>query len=252
MRIVGTNLKLASQRQATVHHEPIDNLRTWVAKQAKQTAVKPAATDSATISDAGQQQLLANPDAQQKQVRQILQTMFGISNVTSMSLKIDVSHEQASLASSHEQLQQSATGLAYDYQDSSLQAEHTGLSASGTITLDDGRSFNLDLHYDRTQIVTSSHSVSVRAGDAVTQSPGNTPADASTASAPPDLQHVLDQLVPKNAVPSWLAAFRSGAISTGSINAAFGAQSLAYQLLALRHQAATQQNATPSQVDLVA
>lgn len=166
---------------------------TPVAKAASPVApAAPANTaqsgDSATWSRAGQA-LLDRPEAQQKKVLSLLDTMFGITNVASMALDIDVSHAHQSHTASREVQQGSDHGLTYSYQDFAQEAETTALHASGTITLDDGRSFALDLDYQHSLTVTQSRSFDLTI---------ERPSGATAEAWPPDLRgtgkKLLDQL----------------------------------------------------------
>ena len=154
----------------------------------KPAAGTTARADSATLS-ADSQALLDQPEAQQKKVLSLLDSLFGITNVASMALNIDVSHAHASQASSQEQQSNTDHGLTYQYQDFAQEADTTALNASGTITLADGRTFNLDLQYQRSVTVTTSRSVNL-AVDAPT----------TAGAAKPDLsgsgKRWLDQLFP--------------------------------------------------------
>jgi len=186
-------------------------------------------TDHLSLSP-DSQKLLNQPEQQVKKVLSLLEQMFGITNVTSMNLQLDVQHAHLVDASQHEQQSASAAGTNYDYQDSFTEASQTALNASGTITLADGRSFQLDMHYQHTQIVTSSRSVSI-------------------ASSAPDAdfmgtgKHLLDEAFPagsmlKNladalrrfaaphrsddAQPSLLATLEASTVSAQQLNAVFG------------------------------
>lgn len=200
-----------------------------------------AGADSATWS-ADSQALLDQPEAQQKKVLSLLDKLFGITNVTSMALNIDVSHAHVSQTSSREQQSNTDHGLTYQYQDSAQEADTTALSANGTITLADGRSFNLDLQYQRSVIVTSSRSVHL-AVDTPPTAPGAQP-DLSGSG-----KHWLDQLFPPENVakgpgdtwrqflstkptptspaalqtaPGLTATIDVGPLSTAALNAVFG------------------------------
>jgi hypothetical protein len=106
-----------------------------------------------------------------------------------MALDIDVSHAHLSQSASREVQQNSDHGLTYSYEDFSREAETTALHASGTITLDDGRSFALDLDYQHSLTVTQSRSFAL-----TSDRPSGEPGDAP----PPDLsgtgKKLLDQL----------------------------------------------------------
>ena len=145
-------------------------------------------SDSASFS-ADSQALLDQPEEQNKKVLSLLNQMFGITNVASMSLQIDVTHAHAQQSSSSELQRSDASGITYDYQDSSQQADYTALSATGTITLDDGRSFNLDLQYEHALIVTSDRSLHL---------------EGPASDAPSDLsgtgKRLLDDLFPPEAL----------------------------------------------------
>ncbi len=165
---------------------------------ATQAVAQTAGADSATWS-ADSQALLDQPEAQQTKVLSLLDKLFGITNVTSMALNIDVSHEHSSQASSREQQNNSDHGLSYQYRDFAEEADTTALSASGTITLADGRSFNLDLQYQRSVTVTSSRSVDLTV-DAPTTAPGAQPDLSGSGSG----KRWLDQLFPHDSVASSL------------------------------------------------
>lgn len=115
--------------------------------------------------------------------------MFGITNVASMALDIDVSHARQLHTASREVQQGSDHGLTYSYQDFAQEAETTALHASGTITLDDGRSFALDLDYQHSLTVTQSRSFEL-----TIERPSGEPADAPPADLRGTGKKLLDHL----------------------------------------------------------
>ena len=170
MRVAPSGLAASSARSFQVQQTRSEHLlqRTLAQRLAAATAVpasglaaagRPTA-DTASLSAAGKQ-LTAQPKAQEQQVLDVLGKMFGIANVASMNLQIDVSQVHAVGSASTER----STGSRYDYQDSYTELHGTSLQASGTITLDDGRSFALDLSYSRTEILHHERTVAVAHGD---------------------------------------------------------------------------------------
>lgn len=172
MRVNSTDLTLASSRTFQARHTRTESLRQWRdAPMQAAPASQPARTaDSADISAEGQA-LAAEPDAKQKQVLEILERLFGITRVKSIDLRIDTSRVQASLQSVQEGVQRSGSGMAYDYHESYAEFEQSSLTAQGTITLEDGRSFKLDLSWQQTRAYVQEQSVSIRAGDAQLMDP---------------------------------------------------------------------------------
>ena len=188
-----------------------------------------SSTDTATFSRDGKA-LLNQPEEQNKKVLSLLDQMFGITNVTSMSLHIDVSHAYVQQSSSREQQRSQASGLTYDYQDSSLEASSTDLSASGTISLADGRSFQLDLQYEQTIVVTRERSLHLEASDSEADLSGTGKQILDQLFSPEAIQqHLGDALrqlqqasQPKSSTaPSLVATLEASAMSTKALNAVF-------------------------------
>ncbi len=199
-------------------------------------------TDQATISDAGKH-LLDQPDAQERQVRTVLKDLFGITDIAALDLKIDVSHAHASASSTSQQQQSSASGSAFDYHESYREADVTTLAAAGTITLGDGRSFALQLQYERSEVLVREQTISQRSGSFVADQ--GAPAESDDASHPgmmfDDLiaegRKFLDQLKQfyalrpfeaesPAATPSWTASYAATTMSTHAVSLAFNSNPL--------------------------
>jgi hypothetical protein len=140
-----------------------------------------AAGDSATISAQGKAASQDQQD-QQDQVRSILARMFGVTQISSMDLKIDTGHQHGSTSSSNQTLSGDANGLTYDSQQSYSEYDQSTLEAHGTITLGDGREFHLDLAYQRTLLFTSNQSQSLSAGTAKNADTGTADNTANNSS----------------------------------------------------------------------
>ncbi len=205
MRINGSDLNLAHRHGLTTQHERRERLEHWVgarprqaegtvqpsaaerpeqagaaalndldrlterlAKAAKRMLKAPVVATPSAATDSGKSAAVipSEPDPKTKQVLSILEKVFGIKNISSYSFKIDTSHVQAQGATAAAEVQQSGFGIAYDYHESYLEYERSTLSAAGTITLDDGRSFSLKLDLMQERLFQSSIDVSYRAGDA--------------------------------------------------------------------------------------
>ena len=186
-------------------------------------------SDTATFSRNGQA-LLNQPEEQNKKVLSLLDQMFGITNVNSMSLQVDVSHAYLQQYSSREQQRSQASGLTYDYQDSSLEASSTALSASGTISLADGRSFQLDLQYEQTVIVTSERSLRLEGSDSDADLSGTGKQILDQLFSPEAIQQNLGDALRQlrqatepesSTVPSLIATLEASALSTKALNAVF-------------------------------
>lgn len=170
MRVAPSEMAASSARSFQVQQARSEHVlqRTLAQRLAAATAVPPSgqsaggrpAADTASLSEAGKQ-LAAQPKDQEQQVRDVLHTLLGISNVANMNLQIDVSQVHAVGSASSER----SSSSSYDYQDSYTEFHGTSLQASGTITLDDGRSFALDLSYSRTELFHSERTVSVTSGE---------------------------------------------------------------------------------------
>lgn len=185
--------------------------------------------DSATFSRDGQT-LLDRPEDQNKKVLSLLDQMFGITNVTSMSLQIDVSKIHAQQFCSSEHQSSDASGLTYDYQDSSLLADSTAMHAAGTIELADGRSFQLDLSYEHSVVVTSQRSLHLEAPDSDADLSGTGKQVLDQLFSPEAIQqHLGDALrqlqqasQPESSpAPSLIATLEASAMSTKALNAVF-------------------------------
>ena len=220
MRVTPSELAPSSARSFQVQQTRSENLlqRTLAQRLAAATAVpaggqaaagRPTA-DTASLSETGKQ-LSAQPKAQEQQVLDVLKNLFGISNVASMNLQIDVSQVHAVGSASAER----STSTSYDYQDSYTELHGTSLQASGTITLDDGRSFALDLSYSRTELFHSERSVSAVSGE---------PADAddNRGAAPGVLDPLFTQLANSrdDTAPLSLSALLKS-LSTDNLNQRF-------------------------------
>ena len=175
MRIDSSDMAMASKRTFQARHSVLERLQQWQGRAPAATTpaqpTQPAVpkTDTAELSEKGKS--LLQPDVKQQKVLDLLQRMFGISEVTSLDLSIDVSHAQGVTAQMTESSAQSGSGMSYDYQESYAEFEQTSLSAQGTITLADGRSFTLDLQWQQTRTYVEQHSLSIRAGDAALVDP---------------------------------------------------------------------------------
>lgn len=173
MRVESTNLHLASSRTFLASQRKTESVQQWrTAPQVQNPQQLPTTpkVDTAELSDQGKS-LAAEPDAKQKQVLEILEKVFGIAQVKSMSLQIDFSHSLAVAQSTQERGQATGSGLSYDFHSSYAEFEQSSLTAQGTITLDDGRTFKLNLSLQQTRAYISQQSVSVRAGDAQVSDP---------------------------------------------------------------------------------
>lgn len=236
MRLAAADLGLTPLRSATAQ-TPSARLGAWhdalaaarVPDAPPTQAVARSTTDSLSVSPEGQAKSLTNPDAQQKQVLELLDRMFGITQVQSMDLKIATSQ---SSGASHA-LSTSNDGQTQTYAESYRAFDQTSLTASGTITLDDGRTFNLDLQYQRTVAFASDLTWQRTASP---DGAGPLPAWAGG-----------NQI--GNAIPSWLAQYQTtgvsaGASATDAAPSAPGA-SLLKQLKALLEQL-QQINGTPA------
>ena len=188
-----------------------------------------SSSDSATFSRDGQA-LLDRPEDQNKKVLSLLDQMFGITNVTSMSLQIDVSKVHAQQFSSSERQRSDASGLTYDYQDSALLADSTAMRAAGTIELADGRSFQLDLHYEHTAIVTSERSLHLETPDSEADLSGTGKQVLDHLFSPEAIQqHLGDALrqlqqasqPDSSSAPSLIATLEASAMSTKALNSVF-------------------------------
>ena len=228
MRLAAADLGLTPLRSATAQ-TPSARLGAWhdalaaariPAAPTTLAAPKPTA-DSVSVSPEGQAKSLSNPDAQQKQVLELLDRMFGITQVQSMDLKIATSQSSgASLA-----LQASDNGQTQTYAESYRAFDQTSLTASGTITLDDGRTFNLDLQYQRTVAFASDRTWQRTASP---EGVGPLPAWAGGNQT-------------GNAIPSWLAQYQTTGVSAAGASATDSApsapgSSLLKQLKALLQQ----------------
>ncbi len=128
------------------------------------------------------------PDQAQAKVLDLLKQMFGIDSVASMSLAIAGEHSHAAADSTSESLRQGAGSLSYDYQRTAAEVDHTALTASGSITLQDGRSFQLDLSWERTVAVVQRQSVSMNATrDDGSRAPSYALPDSGGADSPASL-----------------------------------------------------------------
>ncbi len=197
-------------------------------------------TDQATISDAGKN-LLDQPDAQERQVRTVLKDLFGITDIAALDLKIDVSHAHASASSTSQQQTTTASGSAFDYHESYREAEVTTLAAAGTITLGDGRSFDLQLQYERSEVLVREQTISQRSGSFIAdQGDQGGQAASDDATQPNKLfddliaegRKFLDQLKQFYALrpfeaeapagsPSWTASYAATTVSTQAVSLAF-------------------------------
>ena len=187
-----STLAASSARSFQAQQTRSENLlQRTLAQRLAATAAVPASSqspvgrplaDTASLSAAGKQ-LAAQPQAQEQQVLDVLQKLFGISNVASMNLQIEVSQVHAVGSASTER----STGSSYDYQDSYTEFHGASLQASGTITLDDGRSFALDLSYSRTELFHRERSVAVSRGE-------TTEAHDNQSAAPGVLDPLYTQL----------------------------------------------------------
>ena len=173
MRVDSSNLHLASSRtflSSQRRTESVQQWRTTPQVQKPQTLPATPKVDSADLSDQGKA-LATEPDAKQKQVLEILEKVFGIAQVKSLSLQIDATRSLLTSQSTQQRAQASGGGLAVDYHSSYAEFEQSSLTAQGTFTLDDGRTFKLDLSVQQTRLYVSEQSVSLRAGDAQMSDP---------------------------------------------------------------------------------
>ena len=216
MRIAGSLLSLAGHRQQDQRQLFSQRLQSGANTAAKSTAAKlaaaqaakaaaatapatattsspatdPSATssstsagDSATISAQGK----AASDDQQDQVRSILARMFGVTQISSMDLKIDTGHQHGATSSSSQTLNGDASGLNYDSQQSYSEFDQSTLEAHGTISLADGRQFHLDLAYQRTLVYSQNQSFSLSGGTADNSGSTGSTSDAASSTSPFDL-----------------------------------------------------------------
>ncbi len=203
MRLAATDLGLTPLRSATTQ-TPGARLGAWhdalaaarIPDAPATQAVAKATADSVSVSPEGQAKSLTEPAAQQKQVLELLDRMFGITQVQSMDLKIATSQ---SSGTSHAL---SSSGDGQTYAESYRAFNQTSLTASGTITLDDGRTLNLDLQYQRTVAFASDQTWQ---GTAPTDGAGQLPAWAGGST--------------ENTIPSWLTQYQTTGVSAAGASA---------------------------------
>lgn len=205
MRVQASQLSFAVQHRQGVQHEREERLRTWVGdrrpdfegeearglarpapgpldllqaklqRQARQLAQAKAAAAPPPRALHGRDppppanaDPLANLDPKTKKMLLLLEKLFGIKDIRSLSFGFTVSQVQGVQG---QVLEQDGTapvgwGMEYDYHEFYRAYESTTLDASGSLTTADGRSFTFTLSYSQTWEFTSRTDISLRAGDA--------------------------------------------------------------------------------------
>jgi hypothetical protein len=217
MRLAASDLGLTPLSSGTAQ-TPSTRLGAWSdalvaaslpAPTSSSVAAKPN-TDSVTLSPEGQAQSQNQPDAQHQQVLELLNRMFGITQVQSMDLKIATSESSGARHS----LSTSNDGQTQTYAESYRAFDQSSLTASGTITLQDGRTLKLNLQYQRTVAFASDQTWqgspqgnnvnSDPAGGTLGNSQGNGSNPVPAWAGGPQ----------GNSVPSWLTNYQTTGVSS--------------------------------------
>lgn len=87
----------------------------------------------------------------EQKMQSLLQNMFGIKHISSMSFTTNASHAFASAQETTEKISQSTdengAAFSYDYKDTYAQSEVYSLKAEGTFTTDEGQTFSFNIDY---------------------------------------------------------------------------------------------------------
>jgi len=132
---------------------------------------------------AGDRALAGEPQQRDRIVRDLLQGVFGMQDISSYDLTL--SSEHSSLVQQSEQLSaQSAQGpagwgVAYDYSAEYHEMESLRFAAEGTVTTADGQSFAISFSYEMEREYHQSTTVSLRAGGGAGVDPQTLDLDAA-------------------------------------------------------------------------
>ncbi|MFM2089593.1 MAG: hypothetical protein RLZZ127_82 [Planctomycetota bacterium] len=125
-------------------------------------ALPAAATPAAAPSAAGEADGL---DAKQRQILTILEKMFGVKGLSSVTIEQAATVQASSMSYAASETSVSGPGAAlWERTETLVQSEYAGFAARGTVTTADGRTLAFDLMYEQQRTVAVSSTTRVMAG----------------------------------------------------------------------------------------
>ncbi len=137
--------------------------RTQAARARETAAQSPASPAAPSPTGAPEDGL----DAKSRQILTILEKMFGMTGIRSVTVEKAATVEASAIQySGSDTMTAGAGGALWERTETMVQSEYAGFAASGTVTTADGRTLAFDLVYEQQRTVTVSRSSRVMTGAA--------------------------------------------------------------------------------------
>ena len=183
MKILASNLQLASSHASLQQHEIRERLNMWTGERPGQRNARPTSSDEVSLSAAGKAAAESSDasetaaedatdgDPRLHLIRSLVELLTGRQiRLFDASELQGAQHETPAVEAPPEQSPSPQTavgwGMEYDRHESYTEIEHTAFSASGSVTTADGREIAFNLQLSMARAYHEESDISLRLGDA--------------------------------------------------------------------------------------